>query len=124
MADLETIGVETPEAPKPKRKYTRRKKWNRKASRKVKLFDALEKEAPPAESTDVFAGLTHSACAIACNVERCVITGQPMCGHPHLQGLQERFKQSSEENNEIQARFKGAQLYLHHLAAEAKKPTI
>jgi hypothetical protein len=35
-----------------------------------------------------FDGLTISACATACNAERCVISGRGICAHPCKGGLQ------------------------------------
>lgn len=67
-------------APKPKRKWTRRKA---RAPR-----PAAEKA--PASDTAFLAGITASTCASGCNVKGCVISEKNYCAHPHKGGLQGR----------------------------------
>ncbi len=60
-------------APKPKRKYTRRA--------------AAKKVSKPAAAPSEFAGLTQADCCEACNVTRCVFSGNNICMHPFKGGL-------------------------------------
>lgn len=84
--------TETPvEAPKPKRKYVRRKKA------------VAAKPQPPAG----LAGLTMADCPKACTAEQCVISGAMICAHPYKGGLQIRCT-----NTESLARFNAAKLML------------
>jgi hypothetical protein len=43
---------------------------------------------PPAAKVSEMAGITPTDCPMACNATRCVISGQPVCAHPHKAGLQ------------------------------------
>jgi hypothetical protein len=42
-------------------------------------------------STTDLAGITKLACPPACNAERCVIGGKPICMHPCMSGVPKRF---------------------------------
>ncbi len=61
--------------PKPKRKYTRRKK-------------AKPARIAAPKPTGEFAGLTVSDCCKACSPSGCVISGRNYCAHPRKGGLQ------------------------------------
>src|SRR5262245_15900647 len=103
--------TETLAEPKPKRKYTRHKRWNRKAGLAAKEAEAAANEW--------LAGLTEADCPIACNADGCAITGEGCCGHPRKGGLQQRYLR--EDQRAVQARFQQARTHLHHLKAEERK---
>jgi hypothetical protein len=61
------------------------------------VFNAPPKKKKPAKkkskpaapkNTAPFAGMTHTACATACDAKTCVISGKPYCAHPTKGGLQ------------------------------------
>ena len=66
--------TEVPEAPKPKRKYTRRKPMKARAD--------LPAPTAPVKPAQEFAGLTITDCCKACSPAGCVISGKSYCGHP------------------------------------------
>lgn len=55
------------------------------ARTKRKAAKVAAQRAPAAAE---FEGLTDDACCTGCGMERCVITGKPLCGHPRKGGLQ------------------------------------
>jgi hypothetical protein len=55
---------------------------------------AKSRAAPRERSSAPFPGLTRNACASACNVDGCAISGKPYCAHPTKGGLQ-----SADMNN-------------------------
>jgi hypothetical protein len=68
-----TEPVTAPAKPKKKRKAAKR---------------AVPKAAKSEAAAVAFPGLTESACAAACSVNGCVISGNSVCGHPRKGGLQ------------------------------------
>ena len=97
MSDVQT---ETP-APKPKRKYRRRQKVAARPAKTVKVPDEFE-------------GMTATSCCDACNLQRCVITGISLCGHPLKGGLQPALM----TRGDITARYARAQKLLKHQKVE------
>lgn len=89
--------TETPAAPAPKPAKKRR------AIRRKKKIAA----PPPSKPSGIYAGMSVGKCPDACNAEKCVISGQAICAHPGLGGLQ-----PSMATNEALERFKAAQRYL------------
>ena len=77
MQDADPFPQSAPiEAPaKPKRKPARRRALPAAA-------------APPKPEKPEFLGLTADACCADCCMEKCVITGKALCGHPRKGGLQ------------------------------------
>lgn len=73
----DTTQADITEAPKPKRKYTRRANV-----RGQKPKPVVAKTEP-----DEFAGITNNSCCASCSADKCVITGKPYCGHPYMGGL-------------------------------------
>lgn len=54
---------------------------------------AAQQVAHAAETKpDEYEGITTTECPLACNSERCVITGESICGHPHKGGLQAKYQ--------------------------------
>jgi len=41
-------------------------------------------------------GIGARSCPIACTVEKCVITGENICGHPSKGGLQPKYQQMKD----------------------------
>jgi hypothetical protein len=67
----------TPEKKSAKRKVKRRVRKARTAA-----------EPKPVKADGIFTGLTVADCCDGCDVEACVISGQPYCAHPRKGGLQ------------------------------------
>ena len=55
---------------------------------------AKAKAKPPvaAKKPSLMDGITVRDCPIACNEKGCVISGKPICAHPHKGGLQARLQ--------------------------------
>ena len=68
MSDTDEVVFDAP-APK-KKKQAKRAKPQREA-----------------KGTEPFPGLTRTACANACNIKGCAISGKPYCAHPTKGGL-------------------------------------
>jgi len=64
----------------------------------------------PERALPEFAGLNNEDCPIDCTVEKCCITGAPICGHPKKCGLQAAYKADPE----IMARYNRARKMLAH----------
>jgi hypothetical protein len=63
-----------------------------------------------------FEGLTLRECATLCDQDRCVITGQNVCGHPRKGGLQA----SHMMNRKVVDRFNAAKRYLKRQELDAE----
>lgn len=63
-----------------------------------------------------FEGLDATECCFECGLDRCVITGADICGHPRKGGLQALQK----ANPEIVRRYNRARRYLGTQAAEQR----
>lgn len=72
MSDTEEVTFNAPAA-KPKKKPARK---------------ARPAASAQAKSAAPFPGLTHTACASACNAKGCAISGSSYCAHPTKGGLQ------------------------------------
>lgn len=71
--------------------------------------------APPPDDGmgEVLKGLTPARCPTACNVECCVITEKPYCGHPYMGAPQQADKDNLGILERVQAarrRLAGVQL--------------
>jgi len=114
---IELLGgelVEPPAEPKPKRKYKRRKKHRKREFLKPGHISA----DPPVlvRGEGWLDGFNSVSCPIACNAERCVISGENVCSHPYKGGLQGKFMQ---DKNTL-ARFNEARMVLAHLDTDKK----
>lgn len=114
MTELELIGGELQEKPeaapepiKPKRKYRRRKKAARGSGQPKKTVLA----------EGWLDGISAGSCPIACNEEKCLITGENVCGHPYKGGLQARYLQMKD----VLGRFGNARSVIAHQEAESKR---
>jgi len=103
--------------PVEKQKITRpkpRRKIRRKGSiQKLVTLQKQSKHLAPGELD----GITTLGCPVACHPERCVITGENVCGHPAKGGLQAKYLQMSP----VLSRFNQARQELARLEAEKKK---
>jgi hypothetical protein len=128
---IEILGgelVDPPVEPRVKRKYKRRKKWNRRkraitSEKVVALMGTLGSDAPTLAEDGtllderLFDGMRHSSingigCPPACG-PKCIITGEEVCGHPDG-NLQAKYQQMPE----AKARFRQAVLALRRFDAE------
>jgi len=116
MSDIELMGGDIQEAPKPvetprvKRKYTRRK---------PKIEAASKRRKPREEPLPAgwLQGLNSINCCVACGPEKCMITGENVCGHPNKGGLQTKYM----SDKAVMGRFGEARLHLAHQEAEGGK---
>lgn len=97
---------------KPKHKPRKKMKMKRKGS--IQKLMTLQKHLAPGELN----GITTLGCPVACHPERCVITGENVCGHPTKGGLQAKYLEMSP----VLGRFNQARQELARLDAEKKKP--
>jgi hypothetical protein len=76
---------ETQLAPLPPERV-KRKYWRRRVSMPATQGKQKSSEADISPS-DEFAGLSLRTCATACNVNKCVISGDFVCVHPQQSGM-------------------------------------
>lgn len=105
MSDVQT---ETP-AQKPKRKYRRRRRS------KVSFLKGARRVVDAPVASGEFDGMTATACCDACNIDRCIITGIALCGHPKKGGLQPMLMTKPD----ILSRYERAKKSLAHLKVDA-----
>jgi hypothetical protein len=67
-------------------------------------------------SENQFDGLTEQACCFDCNIDNCVISGQPYCASPRKGGLHS----AEQQNPDALKRYRQAIAFLDQAAAEAK----
>ena len=81
---------------------------------------ARKKTAPAVDALSWLYGLGHApnGCPVGCNTDRCVITGENVCGHPET-SLQSKYLAAGFA--EVLERFNAARVELHRLDAERAK---
>ena len=115
--------VAEPKYPRPKHRRKKAKKPRKTTFRKL-ATEAAEHGAPraphakPPVPDGWLNGISAAGCPPACNTEKCVITGENVCGHPHMGGLQSKYL--SGEFKDVIARYGEAKLEISRLAAERK----
>jgi hypothetical protein len=62
----------------------------RKPAKAKRAYTRKPVAATPAPKKDEFEGIDDATCCAACDIDRCVITGINVCGHPRKGGLQAR----------------------------------
>lgn len=92
-----------PEAPKPKRKWPKRKPR------------LVVDNAPKAPAE--FEGLTATDCCNDCDEHRCVISGAPVCAHPMKGGLQA----AQQRVPEVVKRYRRAKIVLADERLDVRK---
>lgn len=75
MSDVAEVTFDAPAKPA--------KAKPRKKTKRARASAAPRDERPSAP----FPGLTRTACATACNIKGCAISGKPYCAHPTKGGL-------------------------------------